>query len=52
VHISNIHKRAETEAHWRADSIMSAAATGVIAGLGVQGYPLALEYIGQAIAAQ
>jgi len=51
VHISNIHKRAETEASWRADSIMSAAATGVIAGLGVAGYALALEYIGQAIAA-
>ena len=46
VHISNIHKRV-TEAHWRADSIMSAAATGVIAGLGVHGYPLALEFIGQ-----
>jgi len=30
---------------------MSAAATGVIAGLGVTGYALALEYIGQAIAA-
>ena len=51
VHISNIHKRAETEAAWRADSIMSAAATGVIAGLGVAGYALALEYIGQALAA-
>jgi 3-dehydroquinate dehydratase-2 len=48
VHISNIHKRV-TEAHWRADSIMSAAATGVIAGLGVQGYVLAVEYIGQAL---
>lgn len=52
VHISNIHKRAETEARWRADSIMSAAVTGVVAGLGIQGYPLALEYIGQAIAAK
>jgi 3-dehydroquinate dehydratase II len=52
VHISNIHKRAETEAPWRADSIMSAAATGVIAGLGVHGYALALEYIGQAMAAK
>lgn len=51
VHISNIHKRAETEARWRADSIMSAAATGVIAGLGVRGYVLALEFIGEAIAA-
>jgi len=50
VHISNIHKRAETEARWRADSIMSAAATGVIAGLGVRGYVLALEFIGAAIA--
>jgi 3-dehydroquinate dehydratase-2 len=45
VHISNIHKRAETEATWRADSIMSVAATGVIAGLGVHGYVLALEHI-------
>jgi 3-dehydroquinate dehydratase-2 len=51
VHISNIHKRAETEASWRADSIMSAAATGVIAGLGVHGYVLALEHIAQRIAA-
>ena len=43
-------QRAETEARWRADSIMSAAVSGVIAGLGVQGYALALEYIGQATA--
>ncbi len=50
VHISNIHKRV-TEAHWRADSIMSAAATGVIAGLGVDGYPLALDFIGRKITA-
>jgi 3-dehydroquinate dehydratase II len=49
VHISNIHKRAETEAAWRADSIMSAAATGVIAGLGVTGYVLALEFIAQSL---
>jgi 3-dehydroquinate dehydratase-2 len=49
VHISNIHKRV-TEAHWRADSIMSAAATGVVAGLGVHGYVLALEHIGQKLA--
>jgi len=51
VHISNIHKRAETEARWRADSIMSAAATGVIAGLGVHGYVLALEHLGHLLAA-
>jgi len=50
VHISNIHKRAETEARWRADSIMSAAATGVIAGLGVHGYVLALEHLGHLLA--
>ena len=50
VHISNIHKRAETEASWRADSIMSPAATGVIAGLGVRGYVLALEYLGAVLA--
>ncbi len=42
VHISNIHRR---EAAWRAHSLMSAAASGVITGLGVAGYALALEYI-------
>jgi 3-dehydroquinate dehydratase II len=52
VHISNIHKRAETEASWRADSIMSAAASGVIAGLGVHGYALALEHIAHLIGAK
>jgi 3-dehydroquinate dehydratase II len=51
VHISNIHKRV-TEAAWRADSIMSAAATGVIAGLGVRGYALAIDFIGQSRAGQ
>jgi 3-dehydroquinate dehydratase-2 len=45
VHISNIHKRAETEARWRAESLVSPAATGVIAGLGVQGYVLALDFL-------
>lgn len=45
VHISNIHRRAETEASWRSESIVSPAATGVIAGLGVRGYVLALDYI-------
>ncbi|HEY8618379.1 type II 3-dehydroquinate dehydratase [Phenylobacterium sp.] len=52
VHISNIHKRAETEARWRADSLMSAAATGVIAGLGVAGYELAVEYVARRLAAR
>jgi 3-dehydroquinate dehydratase-2 len=50
VHISNIHRR-ESEAQWRSKSIMTAAATGVIAGLGVDGYPLALEFIGRSITA-
>ena len=49
VHISNIHKRT-VEADWRGHSIMSAGVTGVIAGLGVQGYVLALDYIALALA--
>lgn len=51
VHISNVHKRGQTEVAWRAESLMSAAATGVIAGLGVQGYVLAIDYLGQALKA-
>ena len=46
VHIPNIH-RIEGEP-WRADSVMSSAATGVITGLGVHGYLAALDFIGQA----
>ena len=42
VHITNIHRR---EAEWRAKSILTAAATGMISGLGIHGYPLALEHI-------
>lgn len=49
VHISNIH-RPETGA-CRADSVLSAAATGVITGLGVHGYVAALDFIGLAAAA-
>ena len=41
VHISNVHKREEFRHH----SVLSAVATGVIAGLGVQGYPLALRWL-------
>ena len=41
VHISNIHKREEFRHH----SVISAVATGVIAGLGFDGYRLALEHI-------
>ena len=42
VHISNIHAREES---WRAETLTTAAAAGVISGLGVQGYTLALQYI-------
>jgi 3-dehydroquinate dehydratase-2 len=42
VHISNIHRREE---EWRAKSIMTAAATGMITGLGLHGYPLAVEHL-------
>ena len=41
VHISNIHKREEFRHH----SYVSGVADGVIAGLGVQGYELALRYL-------
>jgi 3-dehydroquinate dehydratase-2 len=51
VHISNIHKRT-VEADWRGHSIMSAGVTGVIAGLGIQGYVLALDYLALALAGE
>ena len=41
VHISNIHKREE----WRHRSYVSLRADGIIAGLGTQGYTLALRRI-------
>ena len=44
VHISNIHRR---EAEWRARSIITQVATGMITGLGVEGYRLAVGYIGR-----
>jgi 3-dehydroquinate dehydratase-2 len=42
VHISNIHARAEA---WRADTRTTAAAIGVISGLGVEGYSIALGFL-------
>lgn len=41
VHISNIHAREE----WRARSVTARAARGVIAGLGFDGYLLAMEFL-------
>ncbi len=41
VHISNVHAREPFRHH----SYISAIASGVIVGLGVQGYPLALRWI-------
>ncbi|HEU5472825.1 MAG TPA: type II 3-dehydroquinate dehydratase [Actinophytocola sp.] len=41
VHISNVHNREEFRHH----SYISAVATGVIVGLGIQGYPLALRWL-------
>jgi 3-dehydroquinate dehydratase-2 len=42
VHISNIHARAES---WRAETLTTAAAIGVISGLGLAGYELALKFL-------
>ena len=42
VHISNLYQREEV---WRRHSLLAAAATGVITGLGIEGYRLAVEYL-------
>ncbi|HEY6453169.1 MAG TPA: type II 3-dehydroquinate dehydratase [Steroidobacteraceae bacterium] len=47
VHISNIYRRDET---WRSQSLLAAACSGVITGLGVEGYRLAIEYLARQIA--
>jgi 3-dehydroquinate dehydratase II len=43
VHISNVHKREEFRQH----SYISAIASGVIVGLGVEGYALALRWLAE-----
>ena len=43
VHISNVHRREE----FRHKSVISGVATGVIIGLGVDGYRLAVEHLAQ-----
>lgn len=47
VHISNVHKR-ET---FRQHSYISAAAAGLIVGLGLEGYRLAVEYLASRVKA-
>lgn len=43
LHISNVHAREEFRRH----SYVSPVATGVIAGLGVAGYPLAIRWLAE-----
>lgn len=42
VHMSNIHRREEA---WRAQSIMTRWATGIISGMGIDGYVLAVRHL-------
>jgi 3-dehydroquinate dehydratase II len=46
VHISNIHARVR-EAEWRDKTILTPVCTGMITGLGIHGYALAVEHIGR-----
>ena len=48
VHLSNIYRRDES---WRAHSILAAACSGVISGLGIDGYRLAIEYLARQLSA-
>jgi 3-dehydroquinate dehydratase II len=48
LHISNVHSREEFRHH----SVISAVATGVIVGLGVEGYPLALRWLAGRVGSQ
>ena len=42
VHVSNVHRREEA---WRSESLMTAACEGMITGLGVHGYALAVRHL-------
>jgi 3-dehydroquinate dehydratase-2 len=42
VHITNIHRR---EAEWRSNTIMTQVVTGIISGLGTNGYGLGVRQI-------
>ena len=42
VHISNVHRRDEA---WRAETLLTGSVTGIISGLGVEGYALAVEWL-------
>ncbi len=42
LHISNIHRR---EAEWRSRSILTQVVTGIVSGLGVDGYALAVRHL-------
>jgi 3-dehydroquinate dehydratase II len=48
VHISNLYRR---EPEWRSKSLLAAAATGIITGLGIDGYRLAIEHLAVRLAA-
>lgn len=42
LHITNIHRR---EAEWRSRSILTQVVTGIVSGLGVDGYALAVRHL-------
>ena len=42
LHISNIHRR---EAEWRSRSILTQVVTGIVSGLGIDGYALAVRHL-------